>query len=139
MGARTLRHWLTRPLLHMKEIQFRQEAITELKDMDMEPIVKQIKRIGDAEKHLLKINYGRISPAALYSFLATLIALSESFLEVTPSKSELLMRIWKSVLEVKSHASWVKTMRRSAADEGNLNSLWIQDGLELLRDVCSLF
>ncbi len=65
-----LRKWLMKPLVDVGAILARQCAVSELSACDDTKDLKLAMRaIGDAEKHLLKIHYGRIKPSSLYSFV----------------------------------------------------------------------
>ncbi len=60
MGSRILYHWLTHPLLDLREIKKRQESVTELirEARQAETIGRLLKGVKDMERTLSRLNYG---------------------------------------------------------------------------------
>lgn len=135
MGARLLRSWLTRPLIEHISIMHRHEAIQELASIDLSAILTAMKRLGDAEKQLLKCSYGRITPASLNIFLRACKRVCRSFCSVRLVKSELLHEIFTNVLTADSHLNWVDQLNGDSAEKNDYIHLWKDDGLQDLREV----
>ncbi len=72
-GQRQLKKWIGRPLISVREIEKRNEAITEIKinvkDTVCERLFKQMNQLPDLEKILVRLHYGKISRRQVYYFL----------------------------------------------------------------------
>ena len=60
MGARSLEHWITHPLLNVSEIKKRQEAVLEFTTNSgvLDTLLKLFKGVKDIERTLSRLNYG---------------------------------------------------------------------------------
>ena len=60
MGARTLYHWITHPLLSLPEIYRRQECVSELleKSANLQTLRELMRGVKDVERTLSRLNYG---------------------------------------------------------------------------------
>ena len=98
MGARLLRHWLTRPLLNIPEIHSRQAICSGLKDSDrtLQTIAGLLKRIGDLERTTNRLRSNTINPRDLIAMeqgLSQIIQLKTALAELGDSTSELIERL----------------------------------------------
>ena len=77
MGARTLRTWLSRPLLDIPRIEARLDAVEDLATHPArrESLRSGLKQVGDLERLMSRICCGRCSPRDLVSLKASLQAI----------------------------------------------------------------
>jgi DNA mismatch repair protein MutS len=99
-GARTLRTWLSQPLLDTKRIEARLDAVQEFVEESTlrEEVRESLLQVGDLERMMSKICCGRANPrdvAALGHSLAAVEPLRETLKQ---AKADLLMRVWEKGL-----------------------------------------
>ncbi len=77
MGARTLRLWLSQPLLDISGIEARQDAVEDLVQHSArrESVRSVLKQVGDLERLMSRICCGRCSPRDLVALKASLQAI----------------------------------------------------------------
>ena len=77
MGARTLRSWLSQPLLDISGIEARQDAVEDLvrHSARRESVRSVLKQVGDLERLMSRICCGRCSPRDLVALKASLQAI----------------------------------------------------------------
>jgi DNA mismatch repair protein MutS len=80
MGGRTLKHWLTHPLLDRAVIAQRQDAIQELLDNPeaLENLRRHLQAINDMERIVAKCGAGRVHARDLVGLGASLVAAGEA-------------------------------------------------------------
>ncbi len=90
MGGRLLRRWIEEPLMDIKEIQYRQEGVGELKQnlMLRGDIFEALKSVYDIERLTGKVAYGNVNARDLISLKNSLqkLPVLKSFLQNTHSK-----------------------------------------------------
>ena len=74
MGARTLRAWLSQPLLNVSRIESRQDAVEDFvrHPLRRESVRAALKHVGDLERLMSRICCGRCSPRDLVSLKTSL-------------------------------------------------------------------
>jgi DNA mismatch repair protein MutS len=72
MGGRLLRHWLKHPLLHLPEIEKRQEAIASFLSRDCTSIRQLLDQVRDLERLMMKISASYATPRDLFALGASL-------------------------------------------------------------------
>ncbi len=74
MGARKLKNWLVRPLIDLKKIQERLDAIEELKEnaLAREEMRETLKSISDVERIISRISYGNANARDLTGLMSSL-------------------------------------------------------------------
>ncbi|KNE61022.1 hypothetical protein AMAG_06782 [Allomyces macrogynus ATCC 38327] len=135
VAARLLRSWLARPLLDQRAINRRQDAVARFVESITAPEVKEfgkhLKRLGDAEKWLLRTHYGRIKPAALWSFLQTWVDVTAAVVMA----GEIVGDRVAEVVAVKGMVEgFLASMDRTAAMQDDVANLWIEDELAETRE-----
>ena len=102
-GARLLRKWVEHPLLNVKEIVRRQNAVTELFENFMlrEEIGELLSHVLDLERLVTKVVYGSANAKDLRAICATISVLPElrSFLETCQSDELVRIREDMDLLE----------------------------------------
>lgn len=115
MGGRLLRKWLESPLMDVKEIEYRQNGIEELK----EDIVKRntirdyMDKIYDIERLTTKIVYGNVSPRDLISLKNSLRYLPFVKQEMSTFKSSLMQELYANLDDLQD----VYTLIEDSIDE----------------------
>ncbi|ODQ64665.1 hypothetical protein NADFUDRAFT_52294 [Nadsonia fulvescens var. elongata DSM 6958] len=89
-GQRLLKKWVGKPLLDREQLEIRISIIEELKsdfNDKIEKITKNMTKLPDLEKGLLRIHYGRCSLSELLTILSGLERVTSSFSYIsTPEK-----------------------------------------------------
>jgi len=95
MGGRMLMNWLLRPLMQVKLIQQRLDAVNEFFDHNQqrEAIRQQLAQVSDLERLLSKISTGRANARDLINLKNTLMTIPAIKKELTPLESELVNHI----------------------------------------------
>ncbi|KAI9277084.1 muts domain V-domain-containing protein [Phascolomyces articulosus] len=81
-GRRLLRKWVGRPLVDVKQLNMRINAVDELLTTDnpkKDKAKKLLKQMPDLEKGLSRIHYGQSSPKELVQVLDTLLQIATTF------------------------------------------------------------
>ncbi|KAJ3362759.1 Mismatch repair protein msh3 [Allomyces javanicus] len=135
VAARLLRSWLARPLLDQRAITRRQDAVARFVESITAPEVKDfgkhLKRLGDAEKWLLRTHYGRIKPAALWSFLQTWVDVTAAVVHA----GEIVGDGVAEVVAVKGMVEgFLASMDRAVAMQDDVANLWVEDELAETRE-----
>ncbi|ORZ31484.1 muts domain V-domain-containing protein [Catenaria anguillulae PL171] len=134
-GARQLRRWLARPLMHAALIAQRADAVDMFASLPlgtMADVIKQVKRLGDAEKVLAKLHLARIRPGALWSFLDAWGGVCdklEAFVDEVGEDevSGLVRECVAAVVGVREKVEGFKaSMDRVAAGKGEVGAMWVQ-------------
>ncbi|KAI9623840.1 hypothetical protein H4Q26_017115 [Puccinia striiformis f. sp. tritici PST-130] len=109
MGKRLLKKWIGRPLIDMKMLKERGDAIEELIVHQNHPILIKMRRfldmrLPDLEKTLVRIQYGKCTEKELLKFLDVIVELTVTFgspsllVGGTTSSSENKKKLFKSDL-----------------------------------------
>ena len=103
MGGRLLRRWINDPLLEVKEINERLEAVREFKDNIMlrGDIIENLKKVYDIERLAGKISYGNANARDLISLKNSLSNLPELKELLSSTKSKLLQKHYSNLDELK--------------------------------------
>ena len=103
MGGRLLRRWLNDPLLDVKEIQERLEAVNELKDNMMlrGDTIEALKRVYDIERLSGKMAYGNANARDMITLKKSLEKLPEIKQILTQCSSIKLKELQKNLDELK--------------------------------------
>ena len=103
MGGRLLRRWINDPLLDLKEINERLEAVRELKENVMlrGEIIELLRKVYDIERLSGKISYGNANARDLISLKNSLSNLPELKELLSEGKSDLLKREYERLDELK--------------------------------------
>lgn len=130
MGARTLRKYIEQPLINKKEIEKRQDAVTELKDqaISREEIREYLSAVYDLERLVTRITYGTANPRDLAAFAGSLEMLPPIHYILEDMQSELLVEIREEMDTLEDLCTLVRSAIREdpplAMKEGNI----IRDG-----------
>jgi DNA mismatch repair protein MutS len=83
MGSRTLKKWMARPLLNVEEINDRLKKVEFLCEnlIVREKLRLTLKKVGDMERLIAKINFGSANPRDLLSLKSSLEAAQEISIE----------------------------------------------------------
>jgi DNA mismatch repair protein MutS len=116
MGARLLKSWIIAPLLNVKRIIERQDAIEELfKNHDLsDSLEKKIKKIADLERLSGKIGYGKANPKDLIWLSDSLSVIPDLKSILSDAKSSFLNHIKDNLPDT---TALVNLIRRSIVDE----------------------
>ena len=101
MGGRLLRRWLNDPLLDVKEINERLDAVSELKDNMMlrGDVVDTLKKVYDIERLSAKMTYGNANARDMITLKNSLERLPEVNLNVLEESLENYQRIVNKLRE----------------------------------------
>ena len=102
MGGRLLRKWLESPLIDVRQIEFRQNAIGELKDdiVKRNTIKEYMNNIYDIERLTTKVVYGNITPRDLISLKNSLRYLPFVKKEMSTFESSLMQEMFENLVEL---------------------------------------
>eukprot|EP00741_Cyanophora_paradoxa_P023724 tig00021616_g22915.t1 len=92
-GARQLRAWVTRPLLQRGEIVARQEAVQELLEGALAPLLEALRNLPDLERGLARIAYRKIVPSEFSTLMNAFLRLARAAPE-GPEPASALLREW---------------------------------------------
>ena len=97
MGGRLLRRWLNDPLIDVKEINARLEAVSELKDnlMLRGDIIENLKKVYDIERLSAKMTYGNANARDMLTLKNSLMKLPELKSILKNTNSEMLKDLYK--------------------------------------------
>ena len=103
MGGRMLRRWINDPLVDVKEINARLEAVKELKENMIlrGDILESLNKVYDIERLAGRISYGNANARDLISLKNSLSKLPELKQELSGVNSELLKKLYKDLDELK--------------------------------------
>ena len=103
MGGRCLRRWINDPLIDVKEINRRLEAVKELKDNMIlrGDIVETLNKVYDIERLAGKISYGNANARELISLKNSLSKLPELKNELSQTESPMLRELYDGLDELK--------------------------------------
>jgi len=116
MGSRKLKNWIARPLLDMKAIRKRHDAVDEMiKNKSIsEDLSKKLDRIMDLERLTGKLGYGKANPKDLIGLRDSLKVIPEIIDLLESAKSELLQGIKSNIPQPKE---LVNLIEKSICDE----------------------
>ena len=100
MGARLLKKWMVLPLRNQEQIQQRLDLVEHFYNdrTQAEELEQQIKQIGDLERLISKVTYGKINPRQVVQLKKSLLAL-EPIKEVgLKSKSTLFYKVGDQIV-----------------------------------------
>ena len=102
MGKRLLRSWIERPLMNVKEINFRLNGVEELISdvVLMDDLFDILGKIGDVQRLLSKISFGSANCRDLKSLGSAISMFSLVKSSVSNMKSEILMKIFNDIDEL---------------------------------------
>ncbi|MGN1043284.1 MAG: DNA mismatch repair protein MutS [Acutalibacteraceae bacterium] len=95
MGKRLLRSWIERPLIDLKKISYRQDAVEEMvNEFELKDALREnLSGISDIQRLMTKISYGTASPKDLKALSATLKKLPEIKYNLFKCNSYLLKKM----------------------------------------------
>ena len=140
MGSRKLKNWIARPLLNIKEIEKRHDAVEELLKSKTisESVSKKIDSIMDLERLSGKLGYGKANPKDLIGLKESLKVIPEIIKLLEPMQSELLQNIKNKIPDT---SSLVQFLDESICDEppvilteGGIIKCGYDKDLDLLKD-----
>jgi len=99
MGSRILYHWLTHPLLEVREIRRRQDSVRDLiqEGRRTETIAKLLKGVKDMERTLSRLNYGVANARDLVNLRIFLERVPEIRNHLAAFESELIRSLQKNI------------------------------------------
>ena len=102
MGGRLLRRWLNDPLIDVKEINKRLEAVKELKDNIMlrGDIIESLKKVYDIERLSGKMAYGNATARDMVTLKNSLLKLPEVKKSLEQCNSKLLKELYENLDEL---------------------------------------
>ncbi len=111
MGGRLLRRWLNDPLIDVKEINKRLNAVKELKDdlMLRGEITENLKKVYDIERLAGKMAYGNANARDMVTLKNSLMKLPEVKQILTNCKSELLKELYENLDELQDIYQLIET------------------------------
>lgn len=111
MGGRLLRRWLNDPLIDVKEINKRLNAVKELKDdlMLRGEIIENLKKVYDIERLAGKMAYGNANARDMVTLKNSLMRLPEVKQILTNCKSELLKELYENLDELQDIYQLIET------------------------------
>ncbi len=103
MGGRLLRRWINDPLLDVKEINERLEAVKELKDnlMLRGDVIAVLKKVYDIERLAGKISYGNANARDMISLKNSISNLPELKHILSMTNSKMLKKLYEKLDELK--------------------------------------
>lgn len=103
MGGRQLRRWINDPLIDVREINERLEAVKELKDNIMlrGELIENLKKVYDIERLAGKISYGNANARDMISLKNSLSKLPAVKELLKDTKSTMLKRLYTELDELK--------------------------------------
>ncbi len=110
MGGRMLRKWIEKPLTDVDEINFRNEAVAELKDnlMLRGEISESLKKIYDIERLVGKVAYGTVNARDLISLKNSLYQVPEVKRVLANAVSPMLKDLFDNIDELRDVASLIE-------------------------------
>lgn len=104
MGGREMKRWLTHPLLNCQEIRARQEGVEELaiQHLRREELLTHLRKIGDLERQVMRIETGYASPKDLVNFRFSLEVLPQICLILNACSSLLLRQAKENLPDLSS-------------------------------------
>ena len=102
MGGRLLRRWLNDPLIDVKEINRRLDAVKELKDSIIlrGDIIENLKKVYDIERLSGKMAYGNANARDMITLKNSLFKLPEVKMSLKDCKCELLKDLYENLDEL---------------------------------------
>ena len=102
MGGRLLRRWLNDPLIDVKEINRRLDAVKELKDSIIlrGDIIENLKKVYDIERLSGKMAYGNANARDMVTLKNSLFKLPEVKMSLKDCKCELLKDLYENLDEL---------------------------------------
>ena len=116
MGGRMLRRWINDPLVDVKEINERLEAVKELKENMIlrGDILETLTRVYDIERLAGRISYGNANARDLISLKSSLSKLPELKTELSQTNSKMLKKLYSDLDELKDVTELIE---KSIVDE----------------------
>ncbi len=116
MGGRMLRRWINDPLVDIKEINERLEAVKELKENMIlrGDILETLNRVYDIERLAGRISYGNANARDLISLKSSLSKLPELKTELSQTNSKMLKKLYSDLDELKDVTELIE---KSIVDE----------------------
>ena len=111
MGGRLLRRWLNDPLIDVKEINKRLNAVKELKDdlILRGEIIENLKKVYDIERLAGKMAYGNANARDMVTLKNSLMKLPEVKQILINCKSELLKELYENLDELQDIYQLIET------------------------------
>ena len=99
MGGRLLRRWISDPLIDVKEINNRLDAVEELKQSPIlrDDVKESLKRVYDIERLAGKISYGTANARDLISLKNSILELPNVKNILSKTKSSMLNNLYKNL------------------------------------------
>ena len=116
MGGRMLSRWINDPLVDVKEINERLEAVKELKENMIlrGDILETLNRVYDIERLAGRISYGNANARDLISLKSSLSKLPELKTELSQTNSKMLKKLYSDLDELKDVTELIE---KSIVDE----------------------
>ncbi len=140
MGSRLMKKWLLRPLIEIKDIKKRQEAVEELFDdrIKQEDIRENLRQILDIERLISRISYGSANARDLNALQRSLSFIPQIKRIIAESSSEIL----KNIANMDGLDNIHDIINKSIEDdpplslrEGNLIKAEYDEELKKLKDI----
>lgn len=136
-GKRTLKKWVTKPLVDAAEITRRLEAVEELRHNDstwVKMMDALLQGLPDLERGLSRIHYKKSTAKEAYSVLGALRNISQSFPIVgraeIPFKSDLICELIQVLPSIKEDVSLLyNALSKKAVEENKLENLFADSTL----------
>ena len=108
-GGRLLKEWLLKPLLNIREIEKRQDAVAELVENTIERGIlrEELQQVQDLERIVSRITLETVQPRHLISLKHSAWALPKLKSLMSKFKSALLLRIASEMDTLEDIAEWV--------------------------------
>ncbi|KAH9926110.1 muts domain V-domain-containing protein [Fomitopsis serialis] len=132
-GARMLRSWVGRPLVDMRILQERVEAVGEILADETPKLTllrESLKRLPDLARGLCRIQYGKCTPQELSVLLPALSRIASTFQPINspqdaPFRSPLLNEIAVALPKLRDPMRYIlDNVNLKSAKEGKKESLW---------------
>jgi DNA mismatch repair protein MutS len=110
MGGRRIREWLAYPLVHVGEIERRQEAVAQLKEAPLTraELKELLEEVYDLERLNTRVSMGRANPRDLVALKTTLQAIPQVRDELADFDAPLLQEIREGLDDLEEVAGWIE-------------------------------
>ncbi len=111
MGGRNLRRWINDPLIDIKEINLRLNAVEELKNNVMlkGDLIEGLKKVYDIERLIGKISYGNANGRDMVSLKNSVAQIPFLKKVLSNTKSDLLVKLYNELDELKDVFELIET------------------------------
>jgi DNA mismatch repair protein MutS len=136
MGARTIRQWVTKPLLDGSKIENRQNIVKFfIKESSIrKDITEKFKFISDIERIIARISSGTANPKDLSALKDSLIIVNEISKIISPSEG-LIFNIPKNSQVIEKISSYITDEPPVSLKDGNVIRVGVNPELDELRKI----